>query len=162
MRSRLLPPLLDCHCSGRPRLLLRSHTTFDMTGIEGTGGFFDEFPSLFHNFGTAGTVTGVEFSLSLEAFDPSWQSEAIIFVDGSDDGLGDFDAWISGDYGAADAPGLFSYSDAFALDIDSPAGYVAITAADSFEDDVVPNHVYLAGSFITVTFNRFQNRQPLA
>lgn len=152
MRSLLAAGVIGLSMLGSAAYAVPVTHTFDLTGVEGTGGFFDEFPSLFHNFGEAGTVTAVDFNLSLTAFSPSWVSEAIIFVDGSSDGLGDFDAWISGDYGAADAPGTFSYADAFAVDIDSPTGYVAITAADAFEDAVTPNHIYLAGSYITVTF----------
>ncbi len=126
--------------------------TFDLSGLGASGGFFDEFPTIDHNFGVAGTITAIEFDLNLVANAPSWQSEAIVFVDGSADGLGEFESWISEDYGALNEPGAFSYSDAFPVDIDSPAGYVAVTLADSFSDDVEPNHVYGDGSFITVTF----------
>lgn len=126
--------------------------TFDLSGMPSDGGFFDAFPTLTHNFGVAGNVVFIEFNLNLTATDPSWVSEAIIFVDGASDGLGDFEAWISADYGAPDAPGFFQYAGSMVVDIESPAGFVAVTCAEAFSDAPTPDAVYGAGSSVTVHF----------
>ncbi len=129
-----------------------SHT-FQLGGLTSGSSFFATFPSIQHNFGVAGEVVSVEFDLTFTSHDPSWRSEAIVFVDGDADGLGDFEAWISGDYGAPDSPGVFSYADAFPVSIISD-GVVSITLAESFDDNTVnPDATYAQGSFVTVYFN---------
>ena len=125
--------------------------TFDVSGLTSNGGFFGSFPSIQHDFGVAGNVVYIEFNLNFVANDPSWRSEAIVFVDGQFDGNGDFEAWIAGDYGAPDSPGAFQYADDFAVDIVSD-GVVSITFAESFDDGITPDAVYGLGSFITVHF----------
>lgn len=131
--------------------VLTTHT-FDLSGLTSNGGFFDAFPSAQFDFGVAGTITHVEFDVNFTSNDPSWQSEATIFIDGQFDGLGDFIAFTAGDYGAPDEPGVFQYSDSFATSIVSD-GVVSVTLTESFNDGSVdPDAVYGTGSFVTVTF----------
>ena len=131
--------------------LLTTHT-FDLSGLTSNGGFFDAFPSAQFDFGVAGTITHVEFDVNYTSNDPSWLSEAVVFVDGQFDGLGDFIAFSAGDYGAPDTAGIFQYSDSFATSIISD-GVVSVTLTESFNDESVdPDAVYGAGSFLRVTF----------
>jgi len=135
--------------------------TFDLSGLTSNGSFFDQFPSIQHNFGIAGEVVLVDFDVNFEAHDPSWQSEAIIWIDGSIDGLGDFASVFSGDYGAPDEPGFFSYSDVVPVSIDSD-GMVSITLSEAFDDDIDPDATYGQGSTLTVHYNTVPTPGALA
>ncbi len=141
--------------------------TFDVSGLPSQGGFFDNFPTLSFDFGEPGEITLIDFDLNYEAFDPSWQSEAIVFVDGQADGGGDFDVLDPSLYGAADDPGVFAYADSyvpFGIGSGTPfitsTGFVGITLAETFTDAINPNAVYGDNSFITVTFETAAIPEP--
>lgn len=126
--------------------------TFDLSGLTSNGSFFEVFPSIQHNFGVPGEVTLVEFDVNYESHDPSWQSETIMWVDGSADGLGDYDLFVAGDYGAPDEPGFFSYSDSAVVSIQSLDGWVSITLSEAYDDDIDPDATYGEGSYLTVHY----------
>ncbi len=126
--------------------------TFDLGGQTSNGGFFDEFPTVQHDFGAAGTVVMVEFSVNYTAHHPSWASEVLIFVDGAADGLGDFIAVDAADYGAPDASGAYQFSDTLMTAIVSD-GVVSVTLAEAFNDNAVdPDATFGSGSFVRVHF----------
>lgn len=127
--------------------------TFDLSGLTSDGGFLDNWmiTSLMHDFGSEGTVVGVEWDVAFEAFSPSWQSEAVISIDTTDDQS--FDADIDPFfYGAPDAPGVFSYSDSMAAASYSSDGLVYLTLWEFFNDGIAPDAIYLSGSYVTVHF----------
>ncbi len=127
--------------------------TFDLSGLSAdSSSFFGSFPTLQHDFGVAGSVVMVDFDLTYTSFAPSWNSESIIFVDGSFDGLGEFIVLDPSDYGALDAPGVFSYDDSLATSIASD-GVVSVTLVETFNDaSVTPDSTYAQGSFVRVSF----------
>jgi hypothetical protein len=124
--------------------------TFDISGIQVDGGFGANFPGLTHDFGAAGTVVEVSWDVNYEALGTSWQSEAQMAVDTDDDQSLDADV-NPFDFGAADAPGVFSYSGSIAANSISSNGLVYLTLYDSFDDAGI-DHVYGAGSSVTVTY----------
>lgn len=128
--------------------------TFDLSGLASEGSFGANFliTSLVHDFGGAGFVSQVSWDVTFEAFNPSYASEAQIAIDTTDDTS--FDADIDpGDYGAPDAPGVFSYSGTIAANSVSSDGLVYLTLYESFNDTSVnPDAVYAQGSWVTVTF----------
>jgi hypothetical protein len=128
-----------------------SHT-FDLSGLGSYGGgFFDNFPTIQHNFGAAGTVVMVEFDLNFTTNSPSWVSEPLVFIDGASDGLGDFIVLDPYEYGAPDASGSFQYADTLVTSIASD-GIVSVTLVEYFDDELFPDAVYGAGSYVTVHY----------
>lgn len=124
--------------------------TFDISGLEVDGGFGDNFFTMVHDFGFAGTVTNVAWDVNFETVGASWESEAQIAIDTDDDAS--FDADIDpGLFGAADAPGAFAYNGSISANTVSSNGLVYLTLYDTFDDAGI-DHVYGAGSFVTVTY----------
>ncbi len=124
--------------------------TFDISGLSVDEGFGAEFFTMVHDFGFAGTVTNVAWDVNYEALGGSWASEAQIAIDTDDDASLDADV-NPADYGAGDAPGVFAYSGSISAASASSNGLVYLTLYDSFDDAGV-DHVYGAGSFVTVTY----------
>jgi hypothetical protein len=136
--------------------------TFDLSGLSTDAGFVDSFPTLTHDFGSAGTVVEVSFDVNYESFDPSWLSEMIISVDTDDDLSldGDIDMFF---YGAPDNPGTFSASDTISAASFSSNGLVYLTIWEFFADSgVSPDATFGAGSTVTVTFTPVPEPSGLA
>lgn len=126
--------------------------TYDISGLNSEGGFLDNFPTLTHDFGVAGTVTLVSFDVNYESFDPSWQSEVQIAIDtDDDDGIdGDLDML---DFGAPDDPGTFTGTGSEGADTFTSNGRVYLTIYEIFDDaSSNPDATFGAGSSVTVTF----------
>ena len=92
--------------------------TFDISGLEVDGGFGDNFFTMVHDFGFAGTVTNVSWDVNFETVGASWESEAQIAIDTDDDNSLDADI-DPGLFGAADAPGAFAYNGNLGLQLAS-------------------------------------------
>ena len=128
-----------------------SHT-FDLSGAASDGGSWAEnFPTMVHNFGSAGEVVMVEFDLNFTTNSPSWVSEPIVIIDALADGTGDFLALDPYEYGAPDTVGSFQYADTIMTSLASD-GVISVTLFEYWDDAVSPDAVYGAGSFITVHF----------
>jgi len=128
--------------------------TFDISGLGSEGGFGAEFPTLTHNFGSAGTVVNVSWDVNFESFSPSWNSEAQIAIDTTDDASldGDIDPSL---YGAGNNSGFFAYSGSISANSVSSDGLVFLTLWESFEDGTPnPDALYGANSTVTVEFTR--------
>ncbi|MDX9911647.1 MAG: hypothetical protein RBS39_07445 [Phycisphaerales bacterium] len=125
--------------------------TFDMTGLVSEGGFGTNFPTLTHDFGVAGVVVAVEWDVSYESFDPSWNSEAQIAIDTNDDAS--FDADIDPSlFGAPDSSGVFAYFGSIGANTISSDGLVFLTTYESFDDaSSTPDALYRQG-FVRVTY----------
>ena len=126
-----------------------SHT-FDISGAKVDGGFAANFATMAHDFGFAGTVTNVEWDVNFETLGASWTSEAQIAIDTNDDMSIDADV-SAADFGATDGPGMFAYAGSIAANSASSDGQVFLTLYDSFDDSGI-DHIYGAGSFVTVTY----------
>lgn len=125
-----------------------SHT-FDLSGLGVDGGYSTNFFTFAHDFGGAGTVTGISWDISYTPASPSWASELVISVD-ADGGFADFSM---ADYGAPDTSTPFASAASEALSIASSDGMVFLTLWDSFQDGAVfPDLVFDSGSSVTITF----------
>jgi uncharacterized protein (TIGR03382 family) len=125
-----------------------SHT-FDLSGLGVDGGYSTNFFTFAHDFGGAGTVTGISWDISYTPASPSWASELVISVD-TDGGFADFSM---ADYGAPDTSTPFASAASEALSIASSDGMVFLTLWDSFQDGAVfPDLVFDSGSSVTITF----------
>ena len=69
--------------------------TFDISGLVSEGSFGGNFPTLTHNFGSAGTVIGVSFEVNAIMNAPSWSEELQIAIDTADDASFDGDIDMS-------------------------------------------------------------------
>lgn len=130
-----------------------SHT-FDLSGAVSEGSFGANFmvTSMVHNFGFAGTVIMIEWDVNYEAFSPSWMSEAQMAIDSAIDTTLDADV-DPGAFGAADAPGVFSFSGTLAANTASADGIVYLTLYESFDDGINPDARYGQGSWFKVYFD---------
>ncbi|MFS0736024.1 PEPxxWA-CTERM sorting domain-containing protein [Sphingomonas sp. 1P06PA] len=129
--------------------------TIDVTGWNAEG-FLDAAGNTLQNFniGAGSTVTGVAYDVTIEAFDPSWLSEATFSLTDSDQFAGVF---ISPGF-EDDNPGVGSYSDSvtladFGLDFAVGSdGILRVEFIDTFVDAVSPNATALAGT-LTITYD---------
>jgi hypothetical protein len=127
--------------------------TFDISGLVVDGGFGANFPGFTHDFGSAGTVIGVDIDVSYET-NPgniSWISEANFAVDTTDDASLDGDIAAADFGGAIDAPGAFAFTAGIGANSLSSDGLVFLTVYDSFNDAGF-DFTVLQGS-VTVTFD---------
>ena len=136
--------------------------TFDISGLSTDAGFLDAFPTLTHDFGSAGTVTAVAFDVNYESFDPSWNSEVQLAVDTNDDSSIDGDINMA-DYGAGNNPGTFAASGSITANSVTTDGLVFLTLYESFPDaGPSPDATFGAGSSVTVTFRAVPEPSSLA
>lgn len=128
--------------------------TFDISGLGSELDYGSAFPTLTHDFGSAGTVVGVSWDVNYESFSPSWNNEAQIAIDTTDDNSldGDIDPGL---YGAGSNSGFFAYSGSIGANSVSSDGLVFLTLWESFLDGTPnPDALYGANSTVTVEFTR--------
>lgn len=126
--------------------------TFDISGLASEGSFGDNFPTLTHNFGSAGTVIDVSFEVNATMTSPSWSSELQIAIDTTDDASFDGDIDMSA-WGGVDNSAPFAGFGTLAASSVSSDGLVFLTLYESFNDGVPnPDAVYGNGSTVTVRY----------
>lgn len=136
-----------------------SLATVDIGGNPSYGALGD--PSnvvILFDLGTGGvdaTVTGVGWDVGIEAFSPSWQSEATIgFLDSTEGlqlspGAGTDTPGV----GAFASAGIVDFSDLGLLDILAPGGIMTLELFETFDDSsVAPDGMWLTPSAITFEF----------
>lgn len=125
--------------------------TFDISGLGSDGGFGASFPTLTYNFGKAGTVTSVSFDVNATINAPSWSSELQIAIDTNDDLSLDADVNMA-DFGGMNNSDPFAAAGAIGGNTVSSDGVVYLTLYELFNDGVVLDAVYGAGSTVTVNY----------
>ncbi len=126
--------------------------TFDISGLASEGSFGGNFPTLTHNFGSAGTVIGVSFSVNATMNAPSWSEELQIAIDTLDDTSFDADIDMSL-WGGVNNSNPFAGSGMLAASSMSSDGDVFLTLYESFNDATPnPDAVYGPGSTVTVEY----------
>jgi hypothetical protein len=108
--------------------------------------------------GTATTIVGLGWDVTIEAFSPSWQSEAGVLFDDADE-IGDPNGVRLTPGAGVDAPGIGSYSSGGIVDLGSVGlgnlvlnnGVLLLEFGETFDDDSVsPDGRWLAGSTISL------------
>lgn len=139
-----------------------AQTIIDLSGIGVDGGSPVTFTVFQHDHGP---LLSIDFDIAVEHFPISWGSETGIILthvpsgyvftaDGSDANFADTGA-ADLVFGWGDSPGVFGFIGSYAVPPGvGPAdtyGLWTVTLFDEFDDFALPDHVYLAGSTITIT-----------